>query len=133
MTQTAVTIDALPALPRDQEGPVFREPWEAHAFALAVHLSEAGYFRWAEWVAVVSQEIQAAQEQGDPDLGETYYQHWLKALERMCAAKGLVSRDAMQQRQEAWRRAYRHTPHGQPVELAAADENSRRCMMNVQP
>lgn len=125
MTQTTVTIAALPALPRDQDGPVFREPWEAHAFALAVRLSEAGYFNWDEWVAVLSQEIQAAQEQGDPDLGETYYQHWLNALERLCAAKGLISRDAMQQRQAAWRRAYRHTPHGQPVELAAADENSR--------
>ena len=125
MTQTAGTIAALLALPRDQEGPVFREPWEAHAFALAVRLSEAGYFGWDEWVAVLSQEIRAAQEQGDPDLGETYYQHWLKALERLCAAKGLVSRDAIQQRQEAWRRAYHHTPHGQPVELEAADENSR--------
>jgi nitrile hydratase accessory protein len=125
MTQTAVTITALPALPRDQDGPVFREPWEAHAFALAVRLSEAGYFGWAEWVTVLSQEIQAAQERGDPDLGETYYQHWLKALERMCATKGLVSNDAIQQRQEAWRRAYRHTPHGQPVELAIADENVR--------
>lgn len=125
MTQTAGTIAALPALPRDQEGPVFCEPWEAHAFALAVRLSEAGYFGWDEWVAVLSQEIRAAQEQGDPDLGETYYQHWLKALERICAAKGLVSRDAIQQRQEAWQRAYHHTPHGRPVELDAADENSR--------
>lgn len=123
MTQRSTTIAALPALPRDHDGPVFREPWEAHAFALAVRLSDTGYFGWDEWVTVLSQEIQAAQEQGDPDLGETYYQHWLKALERLCAAKGLVSHDAVQQRQEAWRRAYHHTPHGQPVELTAADKN----------
>ena len=125
MAQTAVTITALPALPRDYDGPVFREPWEAHAFALAVRLSEAGYFDWSEWVTVLSQEIQAAQEQGDPDLGETYYQHWLNALERMCAAKGLISHADMQQRQAAWRRAYRHTPNGQPVELATADKDHR--------
>jgi nitrile hydratase accessory protein len=80
-----MTLNDLPALPRDKEGPVFDEPWEAQAFALAVCLSELGCFTWPEWVAILSQEIKAAQERGDPDLGNTYYQHWLNALERICA------------------------------------------------
>ena len=90
MKDTRLSIDDLPALPRDQDGPVFNQPWEAKAFALAVRLSEAGCFTWPEWVKIFSQEIKAAQERGDPDLGDTYYQHWLNALERICAAKGLV-------------------------------------------
>jgi nitrile hydratase accessory protein len=120
MTHPSVAIHELSALPRDQEGPVFNEPWEAQAFALAVHLSEAGCFTWSEWATALSQEIKAAQARGDPDLGQTYYRHWLNALERLCVEKGLVGREDMRQRTEAWRRAYRHTPHSQPVELSAA-------------
>jgi nitrile hydratase accessory protein len=113
----ALQTDALPAMPRDGDGPVFREPWEAHAFALAVRLSEAGCFTWAEWATVLSQEIRSAQERGDPDLGSTYYHHWLRALERLCADKGLTTSADLQQRTEEWREAYLHTPHGKPVEL----------------
>jgi nitrile hydratase accessory protein len=124
MTHHARAIAELSALPRDQEGPVFNEPWEAQAFALAVRLSEAGCFTWAEWATVLSEEIRAAQARGDPDLGQTYYRHWLNALERICAEKGLVDREGMRQRTEAWRRAYRRTPHGRPVELSAAREDN---------
>jgi nitrile hydratase accessory protein len=113
-------MDDLPAFPRHQEGSLFNEPWEAQAFALAVCLSEAGCFTWSEWAQSLSQEIRAAQEQGDPDLGNTYYQHWLKALERICAEKGLVGHQDMRQRQEEWWRAYLNTPHGRPIELSAA-------------
>ncbi len=120
MTDMRVPISDLPALPRDEAGPVFNEPWEAQAFALTVRLSESGYFTWPEWVEVFSQEIKAAQERGDPDLGDTYYQHWLKALERICTEKGLVGQAALTQRKAAWRRAYLNTPHGQPIVLSAA-------------
>lgn len=82
---------ALPPLPSDEDGPVFREPWEAQAFALVVALHEAGHFTWPEWVAVMSAEIRAAQAAGDPDLGRTYYRHWLAALERITVAKTLAS------------------------------------------
>jgi nitrile hydratase accessory protein len=121
MIDPSAAINDLPALPRDQEGPVFNEPWEAQAFALVVRLSETGCFTWSEWTAILSQEIKAAQARGDPDLGQTYYQHWLNALERICVEKGLIGREDMRRRLEAWRRAYLHTPHGQPVELSAAD------------
>jgi nitrile hydratase accessory protein len=115
-----VPIEHLPALPRDEAGPVFNEPWEAHAFALAVRLADAGWFSWSEWAALLGQEIRAAQARGDPDLGPTYYHHWLSALERLCVAKGFVSGAGMTERKEQWRRAYLNTPHGRPVELSAA-------------
>ncbi len=80
----------LPLLPADQSGPVFREPWEAQAFALVVALHRAGHFSWPEWVSTISAEIRLAQSQGDPDLGNTYYHHWLAALEKIVLAKGLT-------------------------------------------
>ena len=120
MKDTRLSIDNLPSLPRDQDGPVFNQPWETKAFALAVRLSEAGCFTWPEWVKIFSQEIKAAQDLGDPDLGHTYYQHWLNALERICAEKRLVGGEDMHQRKATWRRAYLNTPHGQPVDLSAA-------------
>jgi len=84
------------------------------------------HMTWSEWVAVLSQTIKAAQGQGDPDLGQTYYQHWLNALERICVEKGIVDREEMDRRTEDWRRAYRCTPHGQPVELSAACRTTPR-------
>jgi nitrile hydratase accessory protein len=126
MTDTPLPINDLPALPRDEDGPVFNEPWEAKAFALAVSLSEVGYFTWPEWVTTFSQEIKSAQERGDPDLGETYYQHWLNALEKICTAKGLVGIEERRKRKETWRCAYLNTPHGKPIELSAAFKHARR-------
>ena len=110
-------LDDLPGIPRDQDGPVFAEPWEAEAFALTVKLHEAGHFGWDEWASALSDEIARAQQAGDPDIGDTYYSHWLAALERLCAEKGLSSRGDMAGRKEAWRDAYLATPHGQPVAL----------------
>ena len=71
--------------------PVFAEPWEAHAFALAVKLSEAGLFSWSEWSAALAEELAAASRRGEPDDGSRYYHHWLAALERLVAAKNLVA------------------------------------------
>ncbi len=81
---------ALPLIPADESGPVFREPWEAQAFAVAVTLHQAGHFTWAEWVAAISAEIRRAQADGDPDLGRSYYRHWLAALEKIIMAKNLT-------------------------------------------
>jgi nitrile hydratase accessory protein len=114
---TAERLAALPRLPREKEGPVFAEPWEAQAFALAVKLSEAGYFTWTEWAATLGAELRAAAERGEPDDGSRYYQHWLAALERLVTEKGLADRDALAERKQAWAEAYRHTPHGEPVVL----------------
>ena len=109
---------SLPGLPRDDGGrPVFHAPWQAQAFAMAVHLHRAGHFTWSEWAAALAEQIRAAQTAGDPDLGDTYYAHWLSALERLVATKGLVSSDELARRKAAWAEAARATPHGQPIEL----------------
>ncbi len=116
-------FEPLPLQPHDDDGPVFAEPWQAQAFALAVKLSEAGVFTWPEWSEALGTEITRAQAEGDPDLGDTYYDHWLRALEGLVAAKGVVDFEVMNQRKENWRRAYLNTPHGQPIELAAGTED----------
>ena len=85
----AERLATLPRLPRDDGGPVFAEPWQAQAFALAVKLSEQGHFTWKEWAAALADELKAAADRGEPDDGSHYYQHWLAALERLVTAKGL--------------------------------------------
>jgi nitrile hydratase accessory protein len=118
MTSTMPSAAELPALPRDDQGsPVFREPWQAQAFAMALRLHEAGHFTWTEWAAALAEQIRRAQAAGDPDLGETYYLHWLAALEQLVAAKGLVTVDELARRKDAWAEAARTTPHGAPIEL----------------
>jgi nitrile hydratase accessory protein len=112
-----VNLAALPDLPRDEGGPVFAEPWQAQAFALAVRLSAQGHFTWKEWAAALANELKAAADRGEPDDGSRYYQHWLAALERLVTEKQLSDPAAMLARKEAWAEAYRHTPHGKPVEL----------------
>lgn len=110
-----------PNIPRNAEGPVFREPWEAQAFALALSLHERGLFSWTEWATVLGEEIKKAQAAGDPDTGETYYHHWLAALERIVAAKGLADPQALTRTREAWAHACARTPHGTPIELTPRD------------
>lgn len=106
-----------PFQPCDNEGPVFKEPWEAQAFGMVVALHQTGAFSWDEWAAHLNAEITLAQAQGDPDLGDTYYQHWLQALEKLVREKNLSSELEISTRVEKWRSAYSNTPHGQPIEL----------------
>ena len=112
----------LPRLPRDQEGPVFAEPWQAQAFALAVRLSEQGHFTWKEWATALAGELKAAADRGEPDDGSRYYEYWLAALERLVTAKGLSNPAAMLERKAAWADAYRHTPHGKPIKLGGGSD-----------
>jgi nitrile hydratase accessory protein len=118
-------LAALPRLPRDNGGPVFAEPWQAQAFALAVKLSEQGHFSWSEWAETLGAELKAATDRGEPDDGSRYYKHWLAALERLVVEKGLSDREAMRERKEAWTEAYLHTPHGKPVELNGSDREHK--------
>ena len=112
----------LPGLPRDPEGgPVFREPWEAQAFAMTLALHRKGLFLWSEWTATLAEEIKRAQAAGDPDTGETYYRHWLAALERIVARKGLSDPAHLKRYRDAWERAALRTPHGTPLALAPRD------------
>ena len=119
-------VAALPRIPRDEDGPVFAEPWQAQAFALAVKLSEQGHFTWKEWAAALAEELKSAADRGESDDGSRYYEHWLAALERLVIAKRLSDPAAMLARKEAWADAYRHTPHGKPVDLAAATRGTHQ-------
>jgi len=110
-------LDALPAIPRDADGPVFRAPWEAQAFAMAVMLHERGHFTWKEWAARLADEIAAAKTRGEHDDGSRYYYYWLAALEKLVAEKRLIDASELAIRKDAWDRAARETPHGQPIEL----------------
>ena len=114
----AQSADDLPQLPWEAEdGPVFKEPWEATAFAMAVRLSEAGTFTWSEWVDYLSAEIAAAKRSGEADLGDRYYEHWLRALEKLVVDKGLGSEAELAGLKHDWTEATVHTPHGKPIEL----------------
>ena len=111
----------VPGIPCDAEGPVFREPWEAQAFALALALNARGLFTWSEWAHTLGAEINRAQAAGDPDTGETYYRHWLATLETLVAAKGVTTSDALHRYRHAWDHAADRTPHGKPIELRPED------------
>lgn len=49
---------------------MFAEPWQAQAFALAVKLSQQGYFSWKKWSAALADELETA-------ASSEYYEHWL--------------------------------------------------------
>ncbi len=114
-------VDALPGIPRDADGPVFRAPWEAQAFAMTLALHERGIFTWPEWAAALATEIERAQAAGDSDTGETYYEHWLAALEGLVVSRGIAASPALASYRDAWARAAARTPHGAPIELAPED------------
>jgi nitrile hydratase accessory protein len=114
---TTPDLAALPAIPRDADGPVFRAPWEAQAFAMAVLLHERGHFTWPEWAARLAAEIAGAAARGERDDGTRYYHHWLAALEKISAEKRIVLADELAARREAWADAARATPHGKPIVL----------------
>jgi len=109
----------LAGLPRDEQGPVFKEPWEAKAFAMVLRLHERGLFTWTEWADALAHEIRAAQIAGDSDHGDTYYQHWLRTLEALVTRKEAASADELARCRIAWTEAAERTPHGQAVELPA--------------
>jgi nitrile hydratase accessory protein len=120
--QTAIdATKAVPSIPRDADGPVFREPWEAQAFAMTLALHTRGLFSWNEWAAALADEIKRAQAGGDPDTGETYYRHWLATLEKLIAAKGVATSETQHRYRDAWDHAADRTPHGAPIELKPED------------
>ncbi|GAC1634684.1 MAG: hypothetical protein NVS9B10_30800 [Nevskia sp.] len=104
----------LPAIPADAEGPVFREPWEAQLFALVIRMHQQGAFTWNEWAEALSAEIRSAQAGGDPDLGDTYYQHWLEAFETLVIAKGITTHEALEEREHE----IEHRPTGRHEHVA---------------
>ncbi|CAN5917974.1 nitrile hydratase accessory protein [soil metagenome] len=117
MSNLSAEAHTLPGLPSDADGPVFRAPWEAQAFAMALALHERGVFTWPEWAAALTEAIRAAQAAGDADTGSTYYQHWLDALEALVQRKGLAQAGQLHALEHAWEAASLRTPHGAAIEL----------------
>ncbi len=117
----ATISQVLAGLPPGQQEPVFREPWEAQAFAITVALHRRGLFSWNEWAEELGAQIKRAQAQGDPDLGATYYHHWLAAIEALVQRKGIANHHLLTQYQQAWGRAADRTPHGEPIVLQPED------------
>lgn len=111
----------LPGLPRDEDGPVFRAPWQAQAFAMALALHRQGLFTWPEWAQALAGRIRAAPAQPGEEAADAYYRQWLEALEQIVAAKGASSPAELAQYRDAWDRAADRTPHGQPIELQPGD------------
>jgi nitrile hydratase accessory protein len=116
-----MTAMLLPGMPQDGGEPVFAEPWQAQAFAMALALYQRGLFSWPEWADTLSKQIAAAQAAGDADLGDTYYRHWLAALEALVAFKGASSASELARYRDAWDHAADRTPHGQPIALLPED------------
>ena len=98
----------------DLADPVFAEPWQAEAFALVVALHERGLFSWAEWAQMLSGEVKHPSAAAD---GSDYYEHWLRALEKLLAAKGVAGAAEVDDLAAAWERAAHATPHGKPILL----------------
>ena len=118
MTDTRdLCTQQLPGDLRSENEPVFNEPWQAQAFAMAVSLIEAGVIGWQQWSNALGEEITRASELGIADDGTGYYELWLRTLERLVSDAELVSEDELGQLKQAWTEAYAHTPHGQPVTL----------------
>jgi len=125
MSQTKITLpdilsqcegQILP-LPNDKAESVFSQPWQAQAFAMTIQLHQAGLFTWPEWAQALSQQIKDAQEAGDPDIGDTYYHHWINALEKLIIGKQVGTAEQIHELEHAWEAAAARTPHGQPIEL----------------
>ena len=115
-------LSLCPGLPLgDGDAPAFAEPWQAHAFAITLQLHERGVFAWTEWAEALGARIRRAQREGDADLGDTYWHHWLGALEDLVAAKGVSTAAELARYADAWDRAADRTPHGRPIELRPAD------------
>lgn len=114
-------VELLAGMPRDGSEPVFNEPWQAQAFAMAVSLHAKGLFTWPEWAAALAEQIAKAQAEGDADLGDTYYHHWLATLEELVARKGASDEVELARYRDAWHSAAHRTPHGRPIELSALD------------
>lgn len=109
-------LNGLGPLPRDEEGPLFTEPWQATVFAMTVKLAEAGSFTWTEWAEVFGAELEAARDRRPNDPAQ-YYERWLAALEKLLVDRGLAEPGQLDGLKAAWTEAYERTPHGEPVRL----------------
>lgn len=101
-----------------ENGPAFNEPWHIQAYALAQVLQATGRIAPEDWTRTFAEELRKAAASGAPDDADSYAAALVQALTRIVEGEGLIDEPAIRTRQEAWRRAYLTTPHGNPVRLA---------------
>ncbi len=105
--------DSPPALPISDDEVIFRAPWEAQAFSMAVALNENGLFNWDEF----AHELGAVIAEDTSSASEDYYRLWLRALEQILTRKSVVSVEEISKRKTEWEQAAARTPHGRPIVL----------------
>lgn len=121
MNATIVDPDQWLARALPQTGAtVFEQPWQAQAFALIVHLHQAGFFPWSDWVQTFSEVIARSPARQDESINDAYYRQWTTAMEQLVAQLGFTEVASITHRADEWRQAYLNTPHGEPVALAHA-------------
>eukprot|EP01032_Pedospumella_encystans_P009642 gene9642-11334_t len=98
-------------------GAVFEEPWQAHAFAITLQLHDKGVFTWPEWATALTHEIRAGQVRGEADDGSLYYTHWLNALEQLVIERQLGTPEQIHELEHAWAEAAERTPKRCPMNL----------------
>ena len=117
VTLTSSNSNPLKPLLSTDGDPVFDEPWQAQALAMADSLVQAGMFAAGAWSDALGQALKHAEARGDPDNQDTYYACVLLALENLVAGNSEIDQKAMAGKRRDWEAAYLSTPHGQPVGL----------------
>jgi nitrile hydratase accessory protein len=82
------------ALPRKNGELVFDEPWQGRVFGMAVALHEDGCYEWEEFRQALIAHVAAAEARGGLFV---YYEVWLATFEDLLAAKGLVTREELEE------------------------------------
>ena len=103
--------DSIQVLLGEVDEPVFSEPWEAHAFALAVKLHEQGNFSWTEWSEFLGKEIAAGTRISSEESSSDYYHLWYRALEQLVLSKGIIRNEELVDRQHALKSESEHPDH----------------------
>jgi nitrile hydratase accessory protein len=130
LSRPELQLAAGTAIPRDADGPVFAEPWQAQAFALVVALQEKGVFTADEWAQALGREIAEAVAEGGCREGSDYYERWCEALEHLLIDKGLTSHEGIDALAASWARAAEATPHGEPIRL---ENDPERAVADARP
>jgi hypothetical protein len=106
-------------LPSQSDAPKgFDELWLVEAYGISQALIEAGHVSADQWAKTLNAALQRKlYDEGLPDNAETYSLAIIEAFGEVFAENGIITLEELEQRSEAWRAAYKRTPHGRPVEL----------------
>jgi len=97
--------------------PIFDEAWQPQLLAMVDQLISEGVFSNSLWSETLGENLRAAQAAGKNDDVDTYYEAVLNSFEFLLNQSSNISTESIDDKQQAWERAYLSTPHGQPVKL----------------